>query len=152
MASAPGAAGPGAGYPQWYVNMSRPDKPVQEVSNAQSKAIAETTTFPATLIFFTSQQSADAYSKSHGGTGAGLGPGTSAAQKAVASTAAAVTSLNPLAGLFQANLWIRVAEFGVGAIMICVGLAKLGESSPAVQKIVSATPAGRVAKLAGVVK
>ena len=47
----------------------------------------------------------------------------------------ALTSLNPLAGLFQANIWLRVAEVGIGILLVAVGVAKLTNAIPAATKI-----------------
>lgn len=54
----------------------------------------------------------------------------------------AVKSLNPLAGLFQANIWLRVAEVGIGVLLLAVGIAKLTNAIPAATKL-----AGAVGKL-----
>lgn len=54
----------------------------------------------------------------------------------------AVGSLNPLAGLFQANIWLRVAEVGIGILLVAVGIAKLTNAIPAATKI-----AGVVSKM-----
>lgn len=48
-------------------------------------------------------------------------PGNIAKQAA----SSALTSLNPLAPVFQANIWMRVGEFIIGIVLIGVGLAKL---------------------------
>lgn len=48
---------------------------------------------------------------------------------------AAVNSLNPLGGLFQANIWLRVAEVGLGIILLAVGVAKLTNAIPIATKI-----------------
>jgi hypothetical protein len=57
-------------------------------------------------------------------------------------TNAAVNSLNPLGGLFQANLWLRVAEVAIGVLLVGVGIAKLTNAIPAATKL-----AGAVGKL-----
>lgn len=50
----------------------------------------------------------------------------SAASGAVTSGAnSALQSLNPLAPLFQANIWLRAGEFLIGVLLIGVGLAKI---------------------------
>jgi hypothetical protein len=66
MASAPGAAGPGAPFPQWTVNTT--GWVVAKVVNAQEKALAIASSFPNKLIFFTSQAAANAYVKSQHAT------------------------------------------------------------------------------------
>lgn len=50
-------------------------------------------------------------------------------------TTSALTSLNPLAGLFQANIWERVAMVGIGVILIAVGVAQLTHAVPIATKI-----------------
>lgn len=45
---------------------------------------------------------------------------------------------NPLSGveaIFQANIWIRVAEVVLGLVLVAVGLAKLTNAVPAATKI-----------------
>lgn len=51
--------------------------------------------------------------------------GSAATTKLSSATNSALSSLNPLAGLFQANLWLRVGEFVLGLLLVGVGLAKL---------------------------
>lgn len=110
---------------------------------------------------FTSQSAAQAANPGGGNpTAAGLRQGltnptnplTGGNPNLGGALATALTSGNPLAGLFQAHIWLRVGEFALGAIMICAGLAKLAESSKTAQTIVSNTPVGKVAKLAGAIK
>lgn len=62
--------------------------------------------------------------------GIGAGPGSAAKT--------ALTSLNPLAGLFQANIWERVAMVGLGIILIAVGVAQLTHAVPIATKIATA--------------
>lgn len=50
---------------------------------------------------------------------------------------AAINSLNPLAGLFQKNLWLRIAEVGLGLLLLTVGVAKLTNAIPLATKIAS---------------
>jgi hypothetical protein len=45
---------------------------------------------------------------------------------------------NPLSGLsaiFQANIWIRVAEVVLGLVLVAVGLAKMTNAVPVATKI-----------------
>jgi hypothetical protein len=65
--------------------------------------------------------------------GANALPGVS--QGVVNAAGTALTSLNPLAGLFQANLWIRVGQVALGLILIAVGVAKMTNAVPAATKI-----------------
>ncbi len=59
----------------------------------------------------------------------GLGNAVSNAPNAAGAVGNALGSLNPLAGLFQANIWLRVAEVGLGIVLIVVGLVKLAPPS-----------------------
>jgi Lysozyme like domain len=47
----------------------------------------------------------------------------------------AAISANPLAGLFQANIWLRVAEVTLGLVLVAVGIAKLTNAVPAATKV-----------------
>lgn len=69
-------------------------------------------------------------------------PVQTAVNNAAGAVDAAVKSLNPLAGLFQANIWLRVAEVGIGVLLVAVGIAKLTNAIPAATKL-----AGAVGKL-----
>lgn len=127
MATAPGAAGAGAPYPQWTYNTTT--HVVSKVTSAAAKIADETVSFPATILFFTSQSAADAYAQSHGGgTDVSNSPLTGAAN-ATASAAPSVPGLSQLTGflsrLAEANLWERVAEVVIGAALIAVGVAHL---------------------------
>jgi hypothetical protein len=57
------------------------------------------------------------------------------AKSAEATAGNALSSLSPIAGLFQGNLWLRVAEVGVGLLLIAVGVAKLTNAVPIATKI-----------------
>lgn len=134
MAGIPGAAGPGAPFPQWTVNTS--GWVVAEVVNAQAKALAEAATFPNRLIFFTSRQAALNYVTSQGHkpvTTPAAALGGQAAVNAGAKAAAAVG--NPLdwlsnigqffSALTQRNLWLRVSKVVLGGVLVVAGLIKL---------------------------
>ena len=56
----------------------------------------------------------------------------------------ALSSLNPLAGLFQANIWIRVAEVALGLILISIGVAHLTKAVPIATKIAKTAGAAAV--------
>lgn len=56
------------------------------------------------------------------------------------ATSSALSSLNPLAPLYQANIWLRVAEFAIGALLIGVGLAKLTGAENFISKAVGKVP------------
>ena len=58
-----------------------------------------------------------------------------------AATAQALAS-NPIAGLFQGSIWLRVAEVALGLLLVAVGVAKLTNAIPAATKL-----AGAVSKM-----
>jgi hypothetical protein len=134
MAGIPGAAGPGAPFPQWTVNTS--GFVVAEVVNAQEKALAEAATFPNKLIFFTSRQAALNYVASQGHkpvTTPAAAAGGQAALNVGSKAAAAVG--NPLdwlsnigqffSALTQPNLWLRLTKVLLGGVLVVAGLIKL---------------------------
>ena len=125
MANPPGAAGPGAPFPQWTVNTT--GWVVGEVHNAQEKAIALTATFPNKLVFFTSRAAADAYVKAHGATPvtSPLTPVQNAAGKVEGAVGSATNINNFLSRLTSANTWLRVGEFVLGAMLILAGALHL---------------------------
>lgn len=67
-----------------------------------------------------------------------LGKGLGGAGQLAGAGESALTSLNPLAGLFQANIWERVALAGLGIILIAVGVAQLTKAVPLATKIATA--------------
>ena len=119
MVAVPGAAGPGAPYPQWSYNSLT--KIVAKVDNPSAKAIEVVVSFPAKLIFFTSQAAADAYMKSQGG-------GADISKTAINAAGNATTGIpNVLAGggigsLFQSAIWERMAEAALGLMLIYIGV------------------------------
>jgi hypothetical protein len=139
MAGIPGAAGPGAPFPQWSVNTS--GYIVAEVPNASAKAIAEAVTFPDRLVFFTSQQAADRWVASQGHTPVnGTTVGQLGGQAVINAGTGAATKIdsavgNPLAwlsnigqfftALTQPNLWLRVSKVLLGGVLVVAGLIKL---------------------------
>jgi hypothetical protein len=141
--SAPGAAGPGAKFPQWFVNTMT--HTVSMVTSPETKAAAEAVSWPATLIFFTSQAAADNYLKANGGGGdisnspvtKVANDGTDAAIKAVKGTA----SLTDFLGSLQnANTWIRVAKVVVGASLLIIGIAHMTGADNAVAQVARRAP------------
>lgn len=142
--SAPGAAGPGAPFPQWTV--SSENNQVGEVTNATEKAMAEAAVFPWSLTFFTSQAAADAYVKANGGgvdtsksplqTGANVVG--SAANTAVGAIKNPQGFLGNIANFFgdlsQASTWIRIAKVVIGAVLVFVGTAHLTGADKAALK------------------
>lgn len=67
-----------------------------------------------------------------------LGQGLGGAGDLAGAGEKSLTSLNPLAGLFQANIWERVALVGLGIILIAVGVAQLTHAVPVATKIATA--------------
>lgn len=135
MASVPGAAGPGAGYPQWSYNTF--SHQVAEVPNEFAKAAAEAATFPNKLIFFTSQQAADNYMASQGGgndtshtilqTGANA---ASAAGQAAVNAGKGWTAL--VSGFSGTNFVLRAVKIIVGGMLLLIGLSHLTGADNAV--------------------
>ena len=54
------------------------------------------------------------------------------------SVSKAITSSSPIAGLFQGNLWLRVAEVALGLLLIAIGLAKLTNAVPIATTVAAA--------------
>lgn len=134
MAGIPGAAGPGAPFPQWTVNTS--GWVVAEVVNAQAKALAVAASFPNKLVFFTSRQAADNYAHSQGHTPVTTPTAALGGQAAVnAGAKAAAAAGNPLdwlsnigqffSALTQPNLWLRISKVVLGGVLVVAGLIKL---------------------------
>lgn len=140
----PGAAGPGAKYPQWSVNTT--GWVVAEVVNAQEKTLAEVSTFPDKLVFFTSQAAAEQYARSQGGTPVTSPLGQLGGQAALnAGSRAAAAVGNPLdwlsnigqffSVLTQRNTWQRIIKVLIGAELVIAGLIKLTGTDKAVYGI-----------------
>jgi hypothetical protein len=132
MPTAPGAAGPGAPFPQWTI--SEPGYVLGKVSNATEKGLAETAVYPGRLIFFTSEKAARAYALSKG-HGAIVSPATKVGgQKALdVGTQAAQDVL----GGFDIGAWfLRVGEILLGLVLIGVGVARITGAQNAISKIV----------------
>jgi hypothetical protein len=146
VASIPGAAGPGAGYPQWFVDVSggsgkSPDK----VTNAATKAFAITVTFPGKLVFFTSEAAAQAYANSQGGSVAVLPSGvTDAGQAALNDAGSAATGLASvpefLTRLEEPQTWLRVAEVLLGGILLIVAVK--GFTDPVTRPVTQGVKSG----------
>jgi hypothetical protein len=60
----------------------------------------------------------------------------------VSSATKALGSLNPLAPLFQSNIWLRAGEFLIGIVLIGVGLAKITGTENFVSNVVRKVPIG----------
>lgn len=151
MASPPGAAGPGAGYPQWTVNTT--GWVVAEVVNTQEKALAIASTFPSRLVFFTSRQAAEAWARSRGGTpvtapAAALG-GQAALNAGAAAAGGAWNAATAvprfLSMLTSGNLWLRIGEVAAGLILLGIGVNALFKGRP-MSAVTGA--AGKIAPLA----
>jgi hypothetical protein len=141
MAGIPGAAGPGAPYPQWLYNTVT--HTVSEVSGPAAKTAAEVVSWPAKLIFFTSQQAADAYMAAQGG-GADISrsPLTKAANTATSAATGGLTGLAAIGDFFsrltQASTWLRIGEGILGLLLIAVGTARMTHAVPAAAQIAKA--------------
>jgi len=143
MATIPGLAGPGAPFPQWTV-VENPGGVMGgpgEVTNAVTKALVEATAWPSAVLFFTSEQDAANFIKTHGGgtssipvvtplINAGGGVLNNAGQ--LVQNASDMTGV--VKGIFgyltQPDLWVRVLEIGVGLIILYVGLKAATEGTP----------------------
>jgi hypothetical protein len=134
MVSIPGAAGPGAPFPQWTVILGG-SQIVGKVSNALNKAALIATSWPSTVYFFTSEAAAQNFANAHGGSAqeGPLKPVVSAAQNALnASTSALAKAANPLEflqALFTRANAIRLAEGVLGLMLILVSVAELGKGT-----------------------
>lgn len=107
MAAIPGAAGPGAGYPQWTYNTTT--GAIDKVGNPVAKGIAESVSWPAELIFFTSDQAARSYAATTniGGADLSASPGAGTVQNATNS--ATQPAANALSGFGTTGGAIRGA-------------------------------------------
>ena len=61
---------------------------------------------------------------------------------------AAVSSASPIGGLFQASIWLRVAEVAIGVILIGIGLNAMLKGKPLQVVTSAAGKAGKAAMLA----
>lgn len=74
---------------------------------------------------------------------------TTAAPSVVTQGAeAAVSSGSPIGGLFQASIWLRVAEVAIGVILIGIGLNAMLKGKPLAVVTSAAGKAGKAAMLA----
>jgi len=128
--STPGAAGPGAPFPQWVVT-SQPGHKVSKITSAAAKAVYEATNFPWTSYWFTGQKAAENFAVSKWGNATEtpiLNNAANAATDTTVSTASAVVSdaaavTDFLGKLSSPNTWIRVAKILVGGALLIIGLA-----------------------------
>lgn len=107
MATIPGAAGPGAPFPQWTYNTQ--SHVVSRVNNAAAKAGAIAVTFPFKLIFFTSEAAATAYATSQGG---GVNVSNSPATAAANAVGAAGQAIAGTTGTATAACAVSVPVVG----------------------------------------
>jgi len=136
----PGAAGPGAKFPQWTVVQqgSSTTGIIGEVGNALIKTTVETVAWPNKVLFFTTKQAAQDYINSHGGAAsAPLQAVASAAQAPLNTATGVVESATGGVGDFlafpeKALGWIsnrsnivRVVKVVVGSLMILTGINML---------------------------
>lgn len=146
MAATPGGlAGPGAGYPQWYFNTTTHE--ISEVTSSLTKGIAETVSFPAKLVFFTSDAAAQAYAKGNGGgiDISKIGAPVSNATNSIANAATnVIPGLGQIGGFFsslsQKNTWIRVLKVVAGGALVIIGLSHMTGSSDAVSTAARKVP------------
>jgi hypothetical protein len=133
MAVIPGVAGLGAGYPQWLYNTTT--HTVSVVTSPATKFAAESVSWPAKLVFFTSQSAADTYMSSQGGGGdISKSPLTTAANTGT-DVAATVGSWGTelakfLASLQNRQMWLRIAEVIIGLGLIIVAVDELAKGTP----------------------
>lgn len=131
MANPPGAAGPGAKYPQWTVILGGSQR-VAEVTNPLEKALAESVAWPSKVYFFTSQAAAQAFANANGGSGSipGVNQALNAGNQALNAGTQAVTDVASagdwvarLTGwLGQGAIWLRIAEVAAGMLVLYIGL------------------------------
>lgn len=150
MANPPGAAGPGAPYPQWYVNLAPgTDHVPVKVGNALSKAIANTVNAPFKLVYFTSQSAAQAYANANGGSHPILPANiTNDVNNAVntstgtvtGAVSAAATVGDFLGRLEEPQTWLRITEVVLGGILLIVAIK--GIVSPVTTPITNSVKSG----------
>lgn len=120
----------------WFYN-----EQTGQIQHIHGDAVAGVATNPEWYYFagnsdeirFKTQLQAEAYKRAHpakkgAGPLSGI-PGLGNTVGNLPSAASAVGSLNPLGGLFQSNIWLRVVEVGLGVVLIVVGLVKLAPPS-----------------------
>jgi hypothetical protein len=83
---------------------------------------------------YNSQAEAQAQAKQLNGKSVATLPNIAAA---TTSSVAGAVSSSVLGPLFQASIWLRVAEVVLGVVLIAVGVAKLTNAIPAATKIAS---------------
>lgn len=114
----------------------------QDLANGDAKAfVLDTNTAVEQKKYITPREWQTLYwgTKFDGKAAPTGGSAYTAGPKAAAGAAVdAVKSLNPLAGLFQAHIWLRVAEVGIGVLLVAVGVAKLTNAIPIATKVAGA--------------
>lgn len=148
QAAVPGAAGPGAKFPQWTVVVTSSGLPttsvIGEVTNAITKSLVEASAYPNSVVFFTSHQAALNYVNSHGGHSPNI-PGiynsqnnqntaTGVGQNALNTAGSAVYGIADVGQFFNKlqdpHTWVRVGEFAVGGLVFYAGLKALLSGTP----------------------
>lgn len=123
----------------YYVNIAtgtiqRQCNPVLAIALAAAGYFGNPGPASATNAFATFDE-AHAFAASQSGSGA------STKIAGLASQAGnALSSLNPLAPLFQANIWLRAGEFLIGIVLVGVGLAKLTGAENFISTVVKKVP------------
>lgn len=126
----------------WIVNqLTRPGGP--RGPQQTNYVIVQSASRPINAISGPYDTKAEAQAAQTGDNTAGNSPGSAIG----GATDAAVKSLNPLAGLFQANIWIRVGEVVVGLILLGIGLNALMKGKPMAIVTGAAGVAGKAAML-----
>lgn len=144
MASIPGIAGPGAGYPQWGVVAGSPGQHITKVTNAAAKYVMEAVAWPSKVYFFASEQAAKDWVSGHGGQV--YIPGTQkplqTANSALNTATGATTGVADfLTRLEKPATWLRIAEGAVGLILLGIAVNALLHN-----------PAGKAARVAAKVR
>lgn len=121
--SIPGLAGSGAPFPQWTFNTST--HVIGEVANATAKALAEASTWPAKLIFFTSDSAAENYADGNDIdlSGSPLDTAVNAGSTAAQDTADTASAITGLTGSLK-SLAIVVPLVLAGGGLIVWGFAR----------------------------
>lgn len=148
MPAIAGEAGAGAGYPQWFYNTTT--HTVSKVSSATTKTIAETVSWPAKLVFFTSEAAADSYMNSQGGGGDISRSGVvNAVNKTTDTTKTAASDLINWPQLTNLrDLMVRVAKVVGGLILVMAGLNMLAKDEAHIDVIGSVKSAAKIGAIA----
>lgn len=110
---------------QWWV-VNQPTTFGGRGAQQTNYVVVQSATRPVNAVAgpFATQQ--DAINFQTSANTAGNSPGSAVG----GATNLAVNSLNPLAGLFQASIWIRVAEVAIGVVLLAIGVNALFKGKP----------------------